>query len=173
MFELDRLELMNEEIQIQQEQLGLNMTESALTGDLVGVFRDMGVQAKESPVISGLGALGFIGGPGLGITTMLLANTVAGVPYNYDRTFAQTYRDLEGQRDDNGNELPNDLKIGIARVSAGAQTFLETGSELVMTGAGKLWGKYVSKGAGKAASGVAEKALEKAAKNPKFREKLL
>ena len=163
LIELDARELQIEDLEQRRKGFDLNMAEKVITGDLPSVFRDMVVGAKENPVIASLGLLGFVGGPALGRTTLSLSTSGASAQYNYDRTLAKTYRDLEQYKDSQGNALPEDLKLGISRVSAGTQASLEFASDVVLKKMSKLWNGP------KIAGRIAEKALN----NPTFRNKLV
>ena len=162
LFALDGTELQINDLEQQRAGFDLNTAEKVLTGDLPSVFRDMAVGAADNPVVASLGALGFLAGPVVGANTLALSTSAASGVYNYNRTLAKTYRDLENYKDGSGNKLPEDLKLGISRVSAGTQASLEFASDVILKKMSKLWN----------GPKIAEKIAQKAFENPTFRNKL-
>lgn len=160
---LDATELQISDLETKRAGFDLNMAEKVLTGDLPSVFRDMAVGAAENPVIASLGALGFLAGPVVGMNTLALSTSAASGVYNYNRTLTKTYRDLENYKDADGNKIPEDLKLGISRLSAGTQASLEFASDVVLKKMSKLWN----------GPKIAEKIAQKAFQNPTFRNKLI
>lgn len=163
LIQLDARELQMEELEERRKGFDLTTAEGVLTGTLPSVFRDMYVAGKEHPVTSTLSLLGFLGGPAVGALTVGAVNSASLTNYNYERTKAKTYRDLEKFADAQGNPLPHDLKMGIANLSSGVQAVLEGASEVVLKKTSTLWNGP------KIAGRIAQKALS----NPTFRNKLI
>lgn len=149
-----------------QQSLGLNWTESAITGDLVSVFRDMKVSVSDSPtnaVIAATGLLGFLGGPATGMLGIRLSTAAASAKYNWERTVVNSYLEIDEMKDADNNPIPHDVKDSIAQTSAYIQATLEFGTDMLLAKTSKLF--MVDK--------LNEKLVKYTKKNPTFKKKLL
>lgn len=156
---LDNLEIDIEDLATQRDQLGLNWVESAATGDFISVYKDFENAVKENPKTTALGLLGVIGGPAGLAKGLRVSTAAANAKYNFNRTYAQTYRDLENQVDSAGNKIDEQTKNGISMVSSVIQTGLEAVADVALIKTSQLFG------AGKISKKIADYAMA----NPGFK----